>query len=313
MECPRCKEDMPLLSKICPVCGYTEDGGENNVSADEFADSLEACLHDIKMIPEPTFLRSMEQLTFVMYPIIAVYLLIVALMSEAGLFWLLFGLFLLLSIVALVRKSKGVLGNDPFNKEFKEIKNAYEYNERLAKRSFGKNREVSTLLTEISSQIAAIEIHRKNVAKKNLLIWAVILVVFFALASGGVFSVNKSLSEKEVGNALESVSSAVKKTTESAKKIDFKKAVEEFKKSANDDDKVRLNMINLALAKEEIRTAVELFTDYCMGKVGDYACAEAIVRHYIAKSDKEAAEKFVESCKNLRYKSDIKKLKKLLN
>ena len=52
MICPRCKEDMPLLSKICPVCGYVVESADGNISADAFVKKLEDNLLELKRLPE---------------------------------------------------------------------------------------------------------------------------------------------------------------------------------------------------------------------------------------------------------------------
>lgn len=95
-QCPRCKEDMPQLSKVCSVCGYVMSDDGKTPTAEEFVTTLTLLLHDIKMIPRPSFMKSMGQLSFITLPLVALYLLLMALVSEAGLFWILFGVFLLL-------------------------------------------------------------------------------------------------------------------------------------------------------------------------------------------------------------------------
>ena len=316
-QCPRCKEDMPLLSKICPVCGYVAEGNDQEQTAEEFANILEECLFQIKAIPQPTFVKSMGQLSFIMLPVIAIYLLLIAVISEAGLFWILFILFGILSLVAIIRKVTGNLGNDPFNRRFKEIKNEYEYNERLAKRNFGKSREVSNLLGEISAQIADIEARRDAASRKNLLIWIVILAVCIGSASMGVFSINKSLN----GTTEESVE-VVEGTTEQGAveqgpaTPEWKKALETFKASSANDDyddqDNRLKLVSAIVDAGEGKVAEDLFVESCMGKMGDYDCAVKIVQFYTGKSNADAAKAFVDRCTKMRYNADRGKLQKLL-
>lgn len=295
---------MPLLSQICDFCGHVveENGdGTGNLSIAAFVDKLEGSLRDLKAIPQPSFGKSMSQLSFIMLPILAVFMLFVAIISEAGLFWILFVLFLVLGIVAIIRKSKGKLGNDPFNRRFREIKNEYEYNERMAKRSFGQSREVSGLLDEISGQIQEIEKKRKSASARNLIVWLVILLAFVALGAWGVRSLNRVLNEPE---SVETGASA------------WRQEVDRFKTtSANDDyaDRgLRLELVNKMIAEGELTEAENFFTAYCMGKMGDMDCASAIVRYYKGLSDTAAGEAFIERCTGLRYNSDKAKLTKLL-
>lgn len=321
-QCPRCKEDMPLLSKICPVCGYVEEGDNKEQTAEEFVNALEEGLYHIKAIPEPTFVKSMGQLSFIMLPVIAIYLLLIAIISEAGLFWILFILFGILSLVAIIRKMTGNLGNDPFNRRFKEVKNVYEYNERLAKRNFGKSKEVSNLLGEISAQIADIEARRNAASRKNLLIWIIILAVCIGSASMGVFSINKSLNgtteEESVavveGAAEQGTTSQGAATTSAAP--EWKQALEAFKASSANDDyddqDNRLKLVSAIVEAGEGKVAEDFFVGSCMGKMGDYDCAVKIVQFYAGKSDADAAKAFVGRCTKMRYNADRNKLQKLL-
>ena len=196
-QCPRCKEDMPLLSKICPVCGYVIEGGEDACSAEDFINKLEGCLFEIKRIPAPSFTRSIISLTYIVLPIITLYLLVLSILSEAGFMWILTVVFAIMSVLQIVKKLKGNLGNDKSRKAFQELKAKSEYYERTAKRNYGKNKEVTTLLNDISSQIAQIESSHKKENVKNLIVWIVILIVFFGLTTRGVISVGKAINEAQ--------------------------------------------------------------------------------------------------------------------
>ncbi len=45
-HCPVCKEPMPALSKICPVCGYIATQNDNTDNLlDTLVDKMENCLH----------------------------------------------------------------------------------------------------------------------------------------------------------------------------------------------------------------------------------------------------------------------------
>lgn len=309
-QCPRCKEDMPLLSKICPVCGYVVEGGEGTPTAEEFVNTLEECLYEIKSIPQPSFFKSMGQLSFIMFPVLALYMLIMAMISEAGLFWVLFLIFGIFSIWTVIQKLRGQLGNTPFNNAFKALKNEYEYNERIAKHSFGKSKEVASLLSEISAQISDIEAKRNVASRKNLLIWIIILALCFGAANAGVFAMNKTLGEEgNTENAGDNTQVSVAK---------WQEAVENFKSSPAKDNEHECNQVAITilpsiLAAGEGNAAEDFFTEHCMGKVGDYDCAALIVRYYAEKSDQSAAQAFIEKCTGMRYKSDQKKLQKLLN
>lgn len=309
-QCPKCKEELPLLSKICPVCGYVTEGGDDTPTAEDFADALEKCLYQIKEIPQPSFMRSMAQLSFIMLPLLAVYMLIVALISSAGLFWLLFILFGAISIWAISKKARGQLGNDPFNKEFRTVKNEYEYYERTAKRNFGKSKEVTRLLGDISTEISGIEARRNADSRKNLLIWIMILVLFFATGGMSLFSIDKSL------NAAEKIANSEVAGLVSEGK--WQEAIDLFNASPEKADEYESNklakeVIPVILSAGETAKAEEFFLQSCMGKVGDLECATLIVRYYKEQPNTDAALAFIRNCNKMRYKSDQRKLEKLLN
>lgn len=294
MTCPQCKEEMPLLSRICPVCGYVADNNENRPSASEFVDLLEELLHKIKALPAPSFTRSMGQLSVVMLPLLALFLLAAALISEAGIFWIAFGLLTLGSLTAIVLKICGQLGNSRSDRRFSELKNNFEHTFRTARRDFGKNREVASLLNEITEQINTIEHSRRAASRRNLLIWLGILLLVIMLAGQGVRSVDKAVTVQEENG--------------------WQEAVEAFRTSGANDEyntRGRSDLLEQILAAGEPAAAEKFFRNHCMGRIGDYDCAAMIIGHYLSTDNKAAAERFAETCK-LRYKSDRNKLKKLL-
>ena len=197
MICPQCKEEMPLLSRICPVCGYVADEDENRPSATELADTLEEILLAARSLPAPSFSRSMGQLSVVMLPLLTLFLLLAALISEAGIFWIATILFALGSIAAIILKICGRIGNGRADREFAELKNNFEFTARIARRDFGKSREVNNLLTEITERIREIEQERRSASRRNLMIWMAILLVGAILAGMGVRSVDKAVAVQE--------------------------------------------------------------------------------------------------------------------
>ena len=294
MICPQCKEEMPLLSRICPVCGYVADEDENRPSATELADTLEEILLAARSLPAPSFSRSMGQLSVVMLPLLTLFLLVAALISEAGIFWIATILFALGSIAAIILKICGRIGNGRADREFAELKNNFEFTARIARRDFGKSREVNNLLTEITERILEIEQERRSASRRNLMIWMAILLVGAILAGIGVRSVDKAVAVQE--------------------ETGWQKELEAFRAAGVVDDydiETRSALLAKILAAGETTAAEEFFRSYCMGRPGDYDCAVQIVDRYLQAGDREAAERFVGSC-DLRYNSDRNKLKKRL-
>ena len=197
MICPRCKEDMPLLSKICPVCGYVVESADGNVSADAFVKKLEDNLLELKRLPEPSVGNGLMSLTYIVYPVITFFTFLLAVLTEAGLFWIVTFVFAIMSVVKIVKKLKGKSAVDVAERQFKDIKLTAERNEREAKRNYGKNREVALLIDDISAQITKVEETRKKQKNRNLLIWIGILIIILGLMVMSVLSVGESINEEE--------------------------------------------------------------------------------------------------------------------
>ncbi len=309
-KCPNCREEMPLLSKVCPACGYTEESAGTGATPAEFVHKMEGILLDVKNLPSPTFMRSMGQLAFIMLPILAVYMLAVAIISEAGLFWILFGVFLIMAIVAIVRKARGKTGNDKTDREFKALKNEMEYNKRTAMHSYGKSAEVAKVMTEINNEIDRVERSRKAASGRNIAVWIVILIVVFAAAGLGVFKMDRSLNP----TSGDTVQTAIRINGVAVDGL--QKAVDMVKgMSANDSgvEQARVDLTTAMLQAGEAAKAEEFFLGSVMGQMKDYDCAELIVKHYVDAGQKEAAQTFAAKCTSMRYASDKGKLEKLIN
>ena len=175
MKCPVCGEELPLLSKVCPVCGHVINGenGET-LKASEYIASLDSRLSEIKKMPMPTFGHSFKDMQIIICPLLAIICLILALITDAGLFWITCGLFLILFIVFLIINLTA--------KSFNKKKIEFEEEMKIAKRYYGKNREVSKELETFSEEIANIEKKRRALLRKNIIIWLVIVAIIIIAA-----------------------------------------------------------------------------------------------------------------------------------
>lgn len=185
MKCPVCGEELPLLSKVCPVCGHVINGetGETPKAA-EYIESLEAKLGEIKMMPMPSFGQSFKDAQIILCPIFSVVCLVMALITEAGLFWIGCALFIVcfiaFGIIKLVSKS------------FKKKKVEFEEELKTVKRYFGKNREISKELDSFVEEFEDIEKKRSALSKRNTVIWIIILAIIVFSICGILFAGNGS-------------------------------------------------------------------------------------------------------------------------
>lgn len=299
-RCPRCNEMLPLLSKVCPVCGAVVES-EDSLTAEDMANSLEYILHDIKEIPVPGFVAGMSRLSVFIVPIISIFLLIIAWISSAGLFWILFVLSLIWSVWVIVKKFKGTFKADMAERDFKKLKNDYEMTARIAKRDFGENKEVKKLLADISTQISDVEESWNREIRKNVFVWIAILAVIIILSTTGTCSVSSIVKENTVSEVVD--------------KSDWKENVKAYLSASEqeqDNPEYRLTIVNEIITAGQMSEAEKFFLDNLMGKMGDMECAKAIAMAYINNGDMDNAKTFVKKCTAMRYKSDIQKLENLL-
>lgn len=307
-QCPRCKEEMPLLSKVCPVCGYVVNDGDDSPTAEELVNKLEALLLRSKNMPKPSFAASLRNMLFVLFLVLAVYFIVLALISEAGLFWLLGIVCGVVSLYLLVRKlTKGSTGAGAFEK----LKNEYEYNERIARRSFGKNVEVSRLIKDITAEISAVEAEHVAARRRSRSMWLIFAVVVIVVAAGGIFSTD--VASRDEAPATEQTASAGEDGD--AETALWKAKVAAFAASSDNseygDNAARLAVLDEIIKCNAFDAAEEFFFTYCQGKMGDLECAQQIVRSYLAADRKADAAAFAGRV-TLRYGSDTAKLKKMV-
>lgn len=295
-RCSRCNEPMPLLSKVCPVCGNVEVD-EDSVSAEEMANELELILSDLKDIPVPGFVSTMSRFSVFVLPILAVFLFIMAWISSAGLFWILFGIMFVWALVQIVRKIKGSFKADIAEKEFRELKSRYELTYRIANRDYGQNPEVKKLLKNISSEMSEVEGRFNSAKRSSLMVWVGLIILIVILMSTGTFSIN-------------SVVDNVEKTKSS---IEYR--IEQYK-SATEDERnnpdLRYSLVRDIVKSGNMEFAESFFFEYILGNVGDFECAKEILKAYTGEGLNDKADAFVDKCSDgMRYPSDFKKLRNL--
>ncbi len=190
MKCPNCGDELPLLSKICPRCGHVINGDDGETpKAAEYISLLESKLSSIKKMPMPTFGQSFKDAQVILCPVFAILCLALALITDAGLFWIAAALFLILFIVFLIIKLA--------TKSFKKKKVEFEEVMNTARRYFGKNREMSKELDAFSEEVESIEKKRKALSFKNTIIWIVIIAVI-VIAACAIFFLGNGNGAKEV-------------------------------------------------------------------------------------------------------------------
>lgn len=300
--CPRCKSDLPLLSKICPVCDFViQEEGQTTV--EEIINSLEQTLLEAKGLPEPTFKQSFSKMLSFVMPLITLIAVVLALVSGGLFFWVIAGAAGVYSYINISRRIKSKNNMD----KMKSLLNEFDYYKGIAVRNFGKNQEVSKLVTKLSGEIYDISQNHASAAKKITFIWIVVIIAILVLG-GSSIAVSVSVPTEEEKQVEQMVESGVQEEAAEA----WVKLVQDYVKAGYDEisgEEARLNIVK-EIIKSDVAAAEEFFKQYCQGQMGDKECAAEIVKAYKKVSEQKAAE-FINGVE-LRYKSDIEKLKKLL-
>lgn len=308
--CPKCKEELPLLSKICPVCGTVVE--QKNEELGNMIGDMQTLLMELKSLPKRGLMSGMQKLAFITLPLIALFMLVMAVISESGLFWILFVLFAISGVIAVVKKGRGVTASDLDNRLFNGYKNNYQKFQSLASIYYGKSKEVTNVLKQMESEIADIENRRKSDNNRTIIVWGAILIVLFVGAILLVTRVNDKL------NGSDSITNLPfpEQITKLIEGNHYDEAIELYTGSQYNDEhageEYREQIVGALLKGDAFEKVNQFFTQNCMGKKGDFKCAEMILKSYVAKPDMDGAKLFLDGCK-LRYESDMKKLKLILN
>ena len=297
-QCPRCKGDMPLLSKICPTCGYTIDNSETTLTPMEYMESLESMLKNFRLIKVPTFFDSLKKFLTVVMLLLTIYFFVMSFMTGA----FIFKLFCNISLVALIISLIILIVKRLKNKSTvtaEELKSEFEYLIRSARQEFGKNPEMSRFLDNVTKEMVAVD--DEHIAKRRSVVrtWIIVLIVFAAIFAGST-TVTSILN---------------KKALEIAKYGLFQPRVDEFVVSeANSEffgEVERLALVVDMLSAGDIEHAQMFVKEFCLQRSGDYDCAEAVVTYLMGIDSVNVAQHFVDGLK-LEYDSDKKKLEDLL-
>lgn len=296
-QCPRCKGDMPLLSKICPTCGYTIEDSASASTPTEYMAALEKLLRDFRAVEAPSFGSSLKKFLSVVALLLTIYFFVMSFMTKAFIFKLLCNISIILLFISLivfiVKKVKSKKVNNA------NLKSEFEYLLRSARQEYGKNVEMSRFLDNVTKEMVAID--DEHIAKRRSIYrtWIILLVAFVIIFAGST-----------------TITSYVnKKALELAQYGEFQPQIDNFVLSdANSEfwgEVERLKLVVDMLSAGDVEHAQLFVNEFCSKRSGDYDCAEAVVL-YLTKMDSiTAANEFVENLE-LQYSSDKQKLQGII-
>ena len=297
-QCPRCKGDMPLLSKICPSCGYTIDNSETTLTPMEYMESLESLLKDFRLIKVPSFFDSLKKFLTIVMLLLTIYFFVMSFMTGGFIFKLFCNISLVTLVVSLIILIVKRLKNKS-TVTAEELKSEFEYLIRSARQEFGKNPEMSRFLDNVTKEMLAVDDEHTDKRRSVVRTWIIVLIVFAAIFAGST-TITSILN---------------KKALEVARYGLFQPRIEEFVVSeANSEflgEVERLALVVDMLSSGDIEHAQMFVKEFCLQRSGDYDCAEAIVTYLVGIDSVNVAQSFIDKL-NLRYDSDKKKLEDLL-
>ena len=307
-HCPVCKEPMPALSKICPVCGYIATQNDNTDNLlDTLVDKMENCLHNLKNLPRPTIMYGIKNNLLILYIILVVQFFILAAVSMSTVAWIIVFIFMILSILAIRNKFRNK-GNET-SRQLEQIINEYETYQRQANTYFGKDKEVKNLSQTLTQELDAIRKERKKQTFRYNLSGLLLILGISFITGFAIFSLSKFIATSELPIEESSV-------TEYLNRGDYDKAIAIYpeieNKSIDEGEISRSRIIDKLCQNQQWEKASSFFFRYSIGKRGDYACAQTIIKELQKDNRPDEAADFLEACTSLSYPSDFNKLKKLI-
>lgn len=181
MICPKCGDALSSATKVCPRCGYVVDD-----KMDEYLNDLEEALVSIKALPKESFGAYFSSQAYIMYALVTLVFLVVFLLTWGGLFLILAAVFLIMTIVSLIRKFSGARRHRDSEETYRENMVAIETMMRQLKNDYGESKEVRDRIRSTSSELKDI-VHDHNANHRHAVkVWIAVIVVVLAVSVAGI-------------------------------------------------------------------------------------------------------------------------------
>lgn len=313
MKCPKCGEELPLLSKVCPVCKTVVDKEDGAPDAMELANALDAQILSIKkLVPEAGQLK-LGSYVWLYILVFAVFLGLLALKTGAGILWVLVLIALIVSFIVF-RRTRSIT----VAAKLADAKIAYENGITLVKRYFKGNSEMARFADENASVVQQAEAAISSGRRRSLLIGLGVaaaeailcLVILSAVPS------REARAQKQAEAALQMPADYDGQVAWLIKAGEPEKAIEAYAASEYNEEFTgapkRTALVDALCQAGYVQQAEDFVLRYCVGKMQDLDCAKTVVQAHVAAGDTAAAASFIAKCTGLKYKSDINKLKELI-
>lgn len=317
MKCPKCGEELPILSKICPVCKTVVDKQDGAPEAIALSGAIdEVTLSIQQLVPQAGSLRLGRQVW--LYILISgVFLGALAAKTGAGILWILAIAAIVIAFVLLRRRPD----TGDLSRVLADKKINFEYGKELVGRFYSGNREMMRFADESSRKVAEAETAVKAGVARGRLFGlglaaaeaVVLLVALLAVPSRAEMA--KRAEEKAAAAQLAVPDDYDGKISYYIQAGDPEKAIQTYLRSEYNNEYLgadKREELTRQLCQEGYADDAAAFVkEHCVGQMKDFDCAAIVTKAYL-RADRQKAATFVGSITGLRYKSDIEKLKALL-
>lgn len=198
MICPKCGDELSSAVKVCPRCGYVVDD-----KMDEYLDTLESLLLDLKTLPKESFSSYFSAQAYLMTAFVMIVFLIVYFMTGGLLFLLLAAIALILTVIYLIKKIVKGKSHASSEARYKETLASLETMVRLLKSDYGEAREVRDRLRSVTSELKDITYAHNANHRNALKTWIAVVVVVVALVVAGITLLGmRDLDNAQVENTV---------------------------------------------------------------------------------------------------------------
>lgn len=293
-KCPKCGSYIPITSKCCTNCGYVVSSSLNEPT--DFSKEYKKITDHIDMvnnIEAPSFAQMFNHFTVILYPIIAVIFFVTGAIAGSLLLWAPSAIFVVLFIIALVRKLRNKDYMTIQRNNFLKLEKSFESLKSQITMMYGGNSHAQKAIEDAAEKFEnAAERYKSTMNSKGMQgLVSVVVVAFLSLALG--LWVCHALSQEPdcsdyVTNYLEVAKSSI-----------------------DEGESARIETVQALIDCGNLDGAKEFFYSYCMGNVSDYAIAVNIAKALIKTSYEEAII-FIDNCNAMRYSTDRDRLYQLL-
>ena len=153
---------------------------------DEYLNDLEMALASVKALPKESFGAYFSSQAYIMYALVTLVFLVVFLLTWGGIFLILAAVFLIMTIVSLIRKFSGARRHRDSEETYRENMVAIETMMRQLKNDYGESKEVRDRIRSTSSELKDI-VHDHNANHRHAVkVWIAVIVVVLAVSVAGI-------------------------------------------------------------------------------------------------------------------------------